>query len=138
MTGCGGGGVIPTLNRDATVSGIDANVNGVRDDIDQYINSLPDTTPQKTALTQSAAALGIALTVNTTDPIALNAAATKVMNSTICLYSVYSTDLASQKGRDIEKFMVNTRTRLAAYEVFNTAMSGKTGKIPTLGSGCGY
>lgn len=131
-------GAIPILNRDATVTGVDANANGVRDDIDQYINSLPDTVPQKAALTQSATALGIALTVNTADPIALNAAATKVMNSTICLYSVYGTVQASQKGGDIEKFTVNTRTRLAAYEAFNTALSGSTAKIPTGGSGCGY
>ena len=40
-------GTAPKLNRDADVAGPDVDGNGVRDDLDAYINSLPDTEPQK-------------------------------------------------------------------------------------------
>lgn len=36
-------GTAPKLNRDADVAGPDVDGNGVRDDLDAYINSLPDT-----------------------------------------------------------------------------------------------
>lgn len=45
-------GTAPKLNRDADVAGTDVDGNGVRDDLDAYINSLPDTEPQKKALRQ--------------------------------------------------------------------------------------
>lgn len=37
---------IPVLNRDFSVAGPDINLNGVRDDIDSYIDSLADSPPQ--------------------------------------------------------------------------------------------
>ena len=40
-------GELPVLDRTDTIAGIDANQNGVRDDIEAFINSLPDTPVQK-------------------------------------------------------------------------------------------
>ena len=47
-------GELPVLDRTDTIAGIDANQNGVRDDIEAFINSLPDTPVQKKTTVQPA------------------------------------------------------------------------------------
>lgn len=128
-------GIVPALNHDNSIEGPDTNQNGIRDDVEQYIASLPDSTTQKNALMQHAKAIHSALTVQTTEIKALSEVSKKVLNSTVCLFSVYDSVQAQQKGRTIEKITVNTRERLAAYEKFNLALSGSTTKIP-VGVGC--
>ncbi len=165
LTGCGGGGgstnatsnstppatgaaalvrleqsgSIPTLNRDNTIAGPDVNANGVRDDIDAYIASLPDTVIQKAALTQVSSALTSAMLVNVADQAALNTAMSKITNSVTCVNSRYNTATNITMGTDkrhlIRKLTVNTKNRFLAYEKFNTAMSGKSFKLPQ-GVGC--
>jgi hypothetical protein len=119
-------GQLPSLNRDSSVAG--PTTNGVRDDIAAYINSLPDTPVQKKALMQDAAAIQLALTVDTTTQSALLDAGTQMMKATHCLFKQYDVDTAPAKAQDLQKFTVNTRTRFDAYEKFNTAMSGSTVK----------
>ncbi len=128
-------GRVPMLNRDSTVAGPDSDRNGVRDDIDQYIAALADSTVQKRALAQQAAAIGGALTVDTTNASALLTTSTALMNGTLCLHAVYAPEQASRRGRDLEKMTANTMTRLQAYEKFNSAMSGTTTKLQE-GGGC--
>lgn len=164
LTGCGGGGgsantptnsppatgaaalatldqngSLPILNRDNTVTGLDVNANGVRDDIDAYIASLPDSAPQKAALTQVSSALTTAMTVDVTNQNALNIAMSKITNSVTCINSRYNTATNITMGTDkrhlIRKLTINTKIRFLAYEKFNTAMSGKTFKLPQ-GAGC--
>ena len=64
-------GNTPTLNRDATILGPDTDGNGVRDDIDAYIATLPDTAAQKSALKQKSSVLSKAMTVDLTNQTAL-------------------------------------------------------------------
>jgi len=164
LTGCGGGGgnantpansppatgavalatldqngSLPILNRDNTVTGIDVNANGVRDDIDAYIASLPDTVIQKAALTQVSSALTSAMLVNVVDQAALNTVMSKITNSVTCVDTRYNTATNITIGRDkgdlIRNLTINTKTRFLAYERFNAAMSGKSFKLPQ-GAGC--
>ncbi|MEX3983860.1 hypothetical protein AB4Y45_33285 [Paraburkholderia sp. EG287A] len=127
-------GQIPTLNRDDTVAG--PTTNGVRNDIAAYINSLPDTAVQKKALLQDAAALQLALTVDTTNQAAMLDVGQKIMKSSHCMFQQYGTTDAPKKSGDLEKFTVNTKARFDAYEKFNNAMSGTTLKSVITGADC--
>jgi len=132
-------GDTPILNHDNTISGADVDGNGVRDDIDSYIASIPDTTAQKSALAQVSAALTNAMLVDETNPASLNAAMGKIVNSVSCVNSRYNTETNFSSGTDkrhlIRKLTINTKIRFLAYERFNAAMSGKTFRLPQ-DSGC--
>lgn len=128
-------GSAPVLNRDDTVTGPDTDNNGVRDDIDTYINSLPDTDPQKAAMRQSSAALNAVMTVDTTSKAAVEAIKSKIPNAVSCLYERYDETTAHKKVLEMEKLMVNTKIRFQAYEKYNTALSGSTFSMPQ-GDGC--
>jgi len=128
-------GSIPVLDRGTSVPGTDANADGVRDDIEKYINSLPDTEAQKTALRQTARAFGAVLTADPQSQSALNAASAKLSNASSCVFSQYPDALASKRAHEIEQFYVNTQQRFDAYNSFNEATSGTTSLSP-VGSGC--
>lgn len=128
-------GSLPKLNRDATVAGVDADKNGVRDDLDAYIATLPDTPAQKAALVQMAFAINNALTADTADQSALLAASKLIANAAACSHARYDTVTASKKGAEIEKLAVNTKTRFQAYNKFSAALNGTTFVLPQ-GDGC--
>jgi hypothetical protein len=128
-------GALPALNRDATVVGIDADGNGVRDDIDTYIAALPDSAIQKLALSQMSAAIGKAITTDTTNQSAMLAASKQIAAAAACLYARYDTTTAGKKSADMEKLTINTKTRFQAYDKFNAALSGTTFVLPQ-GNGC--
>jgi hypothetical protein len=129
-------GAMPNLNHDSTITGVDANANGVRDDIDAYIASLPDTPAQKAVLLQHAAVLQATLTVDTSNQSALRTVDRNLMNSIRCIHKLYGEGIASRKSQDLEKFTVNTRIRLDAYEKFNSALSGTSISIPMTAPNC--
>ena len=60
-------GELPVLDRTDTIAGIDANQNGVRDDIEAFINSLPDTPVQKKRLYNLQRALNNSMLVDLND-----------------------------------------------------------------------
>jgi hypothetical protein len=128
-------GRTPSLNRDATVSGPDTDGNGVRDDIDAYIASLPDTTPQKSALKQESAVLSKALTVDLTSQTALLEVSRQMGAASACTHSKYDSATASKKSLEMEKLTVNTKIRFDAYVKFSKALSGTTFVLPQ-GDGC--
>lgn len=128
-------GSLPQLNRDETISGTDNDNNGVRDDIDAYITSLPDTPAQKNVLKQSAVALGNALKVDTTNRNALLEVSAQISAASWCRHNQYDTATASKKSAEIEKLMINTKIRFMAYDKFNAALSGTTSVSPQ-GDGC--
>ncbi|MBG6221837.1 MULTISPECIES: hypothetical protein [unclassified Janthinobacterium] len=128
-------GSIPVLDRSATLSGTDSNANGIRDDIETHINSMPDTATQKNALRQTAQAFTSVLTTNLADSSALTASSTKLSNASSCLFSRYPSPLASKRAREMEKLHINTRQRFDAYDAYNAALSGTTSLAPA-GDGC--
>lgn len=128
-------GTLPALNRDSTVAGPDANANGVRDDLDTYIAALPDTSPQKSALSQMSASLGKAMLTDTTNQSAMLAASKEIAAAAACLYARYDSSVASNKSKDMRKLTINTRVRFDAYDKFNAALNGTTFVLPQ-GDGC--
>lgn len=75
-------GSLPVLNRDATVAGPDADGNGVRDDIDAYIDRLTDTPAQKAGSRQLSAGILASLVADVHDNNALDAASKAITNGT--------------------------------------------------------
>lgn len=129
-------GQYPVLQRDSTILGIDADSNGVRDDIDTYINSLPDTAAQKEALRQDARALSKAITTDPNNKSGVADAGNAINASIACLFEEYPEKLASQRSREIEKYTINTKERFVAYSAFNSAVSGSAFYSPKRGAAC--
>jgi hypothetical protein len=128
-------GRIPTLNRDISIIGPDTDGNGVRDDIDSYINTLPDTSSQKAALRQASSALTKAMALDTTNQQSLNVAIQAISSAMACIYARFDSATAGKKVDAIEKLTINTPTRIQAYEKYNAAISGTTFVLPQ-GDGC--
>ncbi|MGL5128596.1 MAG: hypothetical protein ACRC7D_10665 [Aeromonas popoffii] len=127
-------GAAPKLNRDADVAGPDVDGNGVRDDLDAYINSLPDTELQKKALRQGYRVMRSLLLLDTMDTTAVLDGMRSSNAAIWCIYSRYDSD-AKEKSGDIEKYSVNTEERYKAYALFNSAASGHSAVMPR-GNGC--
>ena len=106
-----------------------------RDDVEAYIDSLPDTAEQKQALRQTATALGSALSANVRDGAQLGASSAKISSASSCLFSRYPSAMANKRAREIERMLVNTKQRADAYEAYNLALSGSSSQAPR-GDGC--
>jgi hypothetical protein len=117
-------GKLPSLDTNSSVSGIDANSNGVRDDLEAIIAAQGDSAAQKASEFQLAKALQVALLVDSANASATALAASGLNLAIACIWSNYSSDLASDKVKRLEQLTVNTMQRLTAYEGFNHAMDG--------------
>ena len=129
-------GSLPTLDVSTSVAGPDANSNGIRDDIDRYINALGDSDVEKAALRQQAAALQSSLVMTATDADTVAGQAQKMTAAVQCIYSRYPEATASAKVSDLEKYTVNTKERFLAYGRYNSAVSGNV-TLSVEGTGCG-
>lgn len=109
----------------AEIIGPDNDHNGVRDDIDQYIDSLLDTPRQKAVLRQHARALTATMVIDPADTTQVIRAATKIAVGITCLFKAYNDEIAGRKAEQLEAISVNTAIRARAYERFDSAMSGK-------------
>lgn len=116
------------------IAGPDINGNGVRDDLDDYVDSLPDTESQKRALRQGFRTIREAILIDTADKNAVLDVMKKSAASVWCIYSQYDSD-AGKKSDDVEKYSINTKARLKAYAAFNAAASGRSSVMPK-GDGC--
>jgi hypothetical protein len=122
-------GALPKLDRSTSIAGPDVNNNGVRDDIEAYIAALQLTEVQKKALMQDAKALQMALTVDTTDKVAVQKVGEIMMASSKCIGGriINFTDYSLK----IESITANTKERAKQYIKFNTASSGSVTSLPS-------
>lgn len=108
-------GKYPVLDRSDTLLGTDSNSNGVRDDIENYINSLEDVKPnQKNALMQLAYSLNYSLTPECppTEKACLLRAMEKFDMATNCLRAMFdNSTLEHQYFKTLEAFTFNTKKR---------------------------
>lgn len=117
-------------NHDDTIVGTDSDNNGIRDDIDAYIATLPYTDEQKKAVKQNARALNGTLTVDKAEKAAVIAANEKLTRSIGCLHFQLDSDKASKMFTDNQKMTVNTKKQFLEYEKFNSALSGMSWTLP--------
>lgn len=130
---------LAALDRTSTVAGVDADGDGVRDDIFEFVAASKISTPSgRSAALNAARALRVAQTVDLTDGRAVEAAAQSLARAYACLDT-----RGGETGRvdgnvlfvDLEIMMANTPARVAAYEAFDVAAAALT--IETAKAVCG-
>ncbi len=121
-----------TLDRSSTLTGADTNNDGIRDDINKWIEAQGLTAPQQKAVAQLARAFQEVLLVDANDRAAARAAAEKDGNAIDCVFLAFKPD-AEQAGRiasQIEAITANTKERASRYIKFNTALGGMAFTMP--------
>jgi hypothetical protein len=124
-------GKYPTLDRSSDIAGPDVNQNGVRDDIEAWINAQPVTEPQRKALMQKAKALQRTLIVDLTDKEALQQVGEATMAATNCGGDSFeSFGKYYEVSGKIEAMTANTRERAMRYMQYSKARSGSITTLP--------
>lgn len=135
-------GVLPALDRSTDIAGPDVDGNGIRDDIDAYIASVPASEPIKKAARQVARVQQASLLIDLNDRSALLALSDASMASTACMAKSAEAGLPpeqqSQAGKDgfaitlrIEAITANTPERAQRYLAYMRALNGTTTTYPT-------
>jgi len=125
-------GKLPNLDRSGSIAGPDANNNGVRDDIEEYIARLPITPVQQAAAMQSARTMLLTLTVDLKDAAALDRVSNLGSRAISCIADVFMPNY--QDGYDLDKkieaMTANTKERAKQYLAYNRARSGSVSSEP--------
>lgn len=155
MTGCGGGeaaggadssrtaqqeiarleasGELPVLEREPMLGGIDANTNGVRDDIERYIEQKYTGPGQRKSAMQMARAFQQMLLVNKENSAELDRISAKSFRAVACLDHTFVGPDSSNSASvldEVRAITTNTKDRLKAYLAYNHARSGSVSRLP--------
>ena len=128
-------GQLPPLERLPLVGGIDANRDGVRDDIALHIENTYSDPVQRRAAMQVARAYQNQLLVDKSDFVALQAASEQMMRAIACVdghafSGVNKRREATRVLDELEAMTTNTKERLQAYLAYNKARSGSVSVQP--------
>ncbi len=127
-------GALPSLDRTDSIAGIDANANGVRDDIERYIEKKYTVPAERAAAMQMARAFQQMLLEDKSDLAALDKVSADAMRGVNCVSLVYSSIEEFTEGHkiatEIEAITTNTKRRLLAYLAYNKARSGSVSRLP--------
>jgi hypothetical protein len=126
---------LPILDRSDNLTGVDDNQNGIRDDIEKYINKNYSDEGQRKALFQDAKVMQESLLIDITDMIAVKKIGIQQSRSIHCIFSKFkSTDVSDQNpsiiSKKIESMTANTKERLKAYLRYNKALDGTAWTLP--------
>lgn len=127
-------GELPVLDRTDSLAGIDANANGVRDDIERYIERKYTEPAQRRAAMQTARAFQQMLLADASDSVAVDAASELGLRALNCRSTVFpgmeGIPAKSQMSSELEAMTANTKRRLLAYLAYNKARSGSVSTLP--------
>lgn len=127
-------GAIPQLERLPTIEGIDINGDGVRDDIEQYIEQKYTDPAQRKAAMQTARAFQAMLLVDKNDAMALERVSEMGGRALNCRSAVFpgvqGIKAWSDMSSELEAMTTNTKERLLAYLAYNKARSGSVSRLP--------
>ncbi len=127
-------GELPVLEREPTLGGIDANHNGVRDDIEAHIEKKYAEPAQRAAAMQTARAYQQMLLVDKSNAVALDAVSTAGARAVNCVSFVFPSieefRLGHQMANELEALTANTKDRLLAYLAYNKSRSGTVSRMP--------
>ncbi|WP_429597073.1 hypothetical protein [Variovorax sp. PvP013] len=127
-----GSGALPKLDRSKDIAGPDANANGVRDDIESWVNSQPVNDKQRRSLMQDARATQRTLLVDLKDRAALQTTSEGLAASLNCGGENFPDYVVfSRLAGKIESMTANTKERAARYMQYNTARSGSSTTMPS-------
>jgi hypothetical protein len=127
-------GAIPKLERGSTLEGTDANGNGVRDDIDAFIERNYSTEPQRRAASQLAAHFQRTILVDKSDRDALKRQSVHGARAVRCIYARFNGADGSKQpaavGYELEAITANTKERLKAYLAYSKGLDGAVVSMP--------
>ncbi|MCP4355781.1 MAG: hypothetical protein GY793_09170 [Proteobacteria bacterium] len=122
-------------NNADTIAGTDKNSNGVRDDIDHYINKTYSIKSQYAAAIQEARAFQEVLLVDKTNIDEVRKVNRKLSRAMSCTYMRFNGNNNSKHpaavSTEIEDLTINTRKRKRAYREFSKALDGTAWSLPT-------
>lgn len=131
-------GAIPKLARSADLEGTDADNNGIRDDVDDYISNQFSDSSQISAANQAARANQAVLGTDLLTPTAVRQTSQRISRATACVYEVFESSASgtepAEVSRDLEAITFNTASRLEKYMEFNKALDGASWSLPEGGS----
>ncbi|BDY05734.1 hypothetical protein [Ferrimonas sp. YFM] len=115
-------------NPDEEIAGVDADSDGVRDDVEIKILELyPLSQPERELARMGAAKYAEVIASGTEeDDVKQTLAANELAKMSACFVGEYGMD-ASQKAAIIRALMLNTRERQQAYDAFDRSRSGTVG-----------
>jgi hypothetical protein len=117
----------PPLDRSASLLGPDTNANGIRDDIEAWIDSRNDrTAAQKDAMRQYARALQARLVASRTPEAALAAARVSERAHNCLRVQSRGFDDYAVQSRLLEDYTLNTRDRVLASHAIGRLLSGQS------------
>ena len=127
-------GTIPKLERGNTLLGVDSNNDGVRDDVEAYINAKYASATQRSAAMQAARSLQATLLVDVRDVTAAKAASRRVTYAANCIFARFAGPPDSPDParviKELEGVTTNTKARLLAYLAYNKALNGTSSSLP--------
>jgi hypothetical protein len=119
-------GAIPKLDRTTSLGGIDDDANGIRDDIEDYIDA--HYSKQINPARQLAAALQASLLVDRADPKALGDVALQIARAVDCVdrsgFKIKNKPDDPDILDELQALTANTKMRMIAYMLFNHALDG--------------
>lgn len=119
------------LDRTVTLQGLDADGDGIRDDIQRYIDVHYSDKRQIRALHQHVRALQRGLLLEEGDIAAAKAATIEVSHAIHCIYSVFPVGDAARESQRIESLVTNTKIRLIAHLNVSKTLDGTTWTLPS-------
>lgn len=126
-------GALPRLERLPSVEGMDANRNGVRDDIETHIHRKYTDPAQRRAAMQMARAYQRMLLVDKMDAIGLDQVSALSFRAIVCLDTSFVGAGAPNSAivlEELRDLTTNTKERLKAYLAYNKARSGSVSRLP--------
>jgi hypothetical protein len=125
---------ISAIDRSNTLQGVDANSNGIRDDLDKFIRSSYAKQEHINAASQMARAMQQSLTVDISDAIAVKKISIKAIDAINCIYLKFDRSAGDEYParviKKIESLTTNTKQRLLTYLAFNKALDGTSWTSP--------
>ncbi len=129
-------GHLPKLDRSTTLGGIDADENGIRDDIDNYIASLDLSPKQEKAIRDGAGNLQSIQLMNLNDNDAIKKVSKKIIQSAVCVAISFDNPADAHKYiKTLEGYTANTPKRAKQYIKYNRMRDGTVSRLPS-DSGC--
>lgn len=122
-------GKYPKLNRDRDVAGPDVDGNGVRDDLDAYVASLPDTEEQKKAMLQGFKLYRYNVTADPSNIKDVERGMVLSARAVACIIDIYGPREGHKKLSEVKAYSLNTKYRFEAYVLFDQAKNGMSVRL---------
>lgn len=123
------------LDRTDTLGGIDINNNGVRDDIEDYINKNFTNKKEKKALFQFARAMQKKVMFTSNDREEARRLTIKSNKGLVCILHTFDEKTRKKQWQKIRSYTTNTKKRLESYLRLDGMLGGMVFSFPK-GDGC--